>query len=364
MSEQVRVGVVGTSWWADMMYLPCLKSHPAAEIAAICGRNRDRLEEIAQKHGISLTFTDYQEMIEKGNLDAVIVATPDDLHYPITMKALEAGLHVLCEKSMALTLEHAREMYNKAEEAGVKHMVPFTWRWLPPFQYAHQLIKEGYLGRCFHSQFRYVGGYGRDGQYRWKWDRRRGLGILGDLGVHMIDMAHWLIGDIAKVSAHLPVFIERPGPQGQPLDPANDSALLALKFKDGGQGSIYVSALAHVGNHDQEFQVILYGEAGTLEVDLNFRDGYIIRGARSDEDQIRPLAIPEEILKGVDPESPFEEQIFDQIFMKQLVGTRLFIEAIINDGPLSPTLYDGLKAQAVIDAAIKSDQRECWVSLE
>jgi predicted dehydrogenase len=359
----VRVGVVGTSWWADMMYLPCLKSHPGAEIAAICGRNRARLEEMAQKYGISRTFTDYQEMIEKGNLEAVIVATPDELHYPITMKALEAGLHVLCDKPLALTLDHAREMYNKAEKTGVKHMVPFTWRWMPPFQYAQRLIKEGYLGRCYSSQFRYVGGYAREGKYHWKWDRQRGLGVLGDLGVHMIDMAHWLIGDIAKISAHLPTFIERPGLEGQPLDPANDAALLALKFKDGGQGSIYVSALAHIGDLDQEFQAILYGEAGTLEVDLNFRDGYVIRGARSDEEQIKPLTIPPDILKGIDPESSFFDQ-FDQIFMTQPVGTRLFIETIISDGALSPTLYDGFKAQAVIDAALKSDQSECWVSLE
>lgn len=363
MSEQVRVGVIGTSWWADMMYLPCLKSHPAVEIAAICGRNQDRLEEMAQKYSISRSFTDYQEMIEKNNLDAVIVATPDHLHYPITMKALEAGLHVLCEKPLALTLEHAREMYDKAEETGVKHMTLFTWRWMPPFQYAHQLIKEGYLGRCFSSQFRDVAGYGRDGQYHWKWDRSRGLGVLGDLGIHMIDMAHWLIGDIAKVNAHLSTFFERPALEGQPLDPANDSALLTLKFKDGSQGSIYVSAVAHLGDRNSEFQIILHGEAGTLEIDLNFRDGYVIRGARSDEEQIRPLTIPENILKGIDPASSFFDQ-FNQIFMKQQVGTRLFIEAIINDIPLSPTLYDGLKAQEVIAAAIESDERECWVSLD
>ena len=74
MSNKVRVGVVSTSWWADEMYLPALKSHPRAEIAAICGRNRDRAEALAEKYGVSRVFADYAEMIDRGDLEAVIVA--------------------------------------------------------------------------------------------------------------------------------------------------------------------------------------------------------------------------------------------------------------------------------------------------
>jgi predicted dehydrogenase len=179
----------------------------------------------------------------------------------------------------------------------------------------------------------------------------------------MIDLAQWWIGDIVKVNAHLPVFIERPGLEGQPLDPANDSALLTLKFKDGSQGAIHVSAVAYLGDRGQECQVILHGEAGTLEMDLNFRDGYVVRGARSDEEQIRPLTIPADILNGIVPDSPLDDQ-FDQIFTKQSAGSRLFIDAIINDRAITPSFYDGLKAQEVIDAAIESDRQGCWVSLE
>jgi len=363
MAKQVRVGIVGTSWYADWMHLPALKSHPQVQLAAICGRNRDRAEEMAKKYEIPQVFTDYQAMIEQAGLDALIVALPDDLHYPVTMAALDAGLHVLCEKPLAFTLEQAQQMVARAEQAGVKHMTYFTWRWLPAFQYLQRLIQEGYLGRCFYSQFRFVGGYGRKGQYQWKWDRQHGLGILGDLGVHMIDLAHWCLGDIAKVSAHLPTYIARPGVAGQPLDPANDAALLSLQYADGSQGVIQVSAVAHLGKRSIECQIVLYGDAGTLEVDFNFNDGYVIRGARSGEDQIKQLAIPDDILNGVDPISPFFEQ-FEQIFTGQSVGTRLFIEAIVNDQPVSPSFYDGLKAQAVIEAAIEADRRECWVSVE
>lgn len=363
MAKQVRVGIVGTSGYADWMHLPALKSHPQVQIAAICGRNRDRADEMAQKYEISQVFTDYQAMIEQAGIDALIVALPDDLHYPVTMAALDAGLHVLCEKPLAFTLGQAQKMVARTEEVGVKHMTYFTWRWLPVFQYLHRLIQEGYLGRCFFSQFRYVGGYGRKGQYGWKWDRQRGLGILGDLGVHMIDMAHWCLGDIAKVSAHLPTYVARPGVASQPLDPANDAALLTLQYADGSQGVIQVSAVAHIGQRGLECQIVLYGDAGTLEVDFNFNDGYVIRGARSGEEQIKALTIPADILQGVEPDSPIMEQI-ERIFTEQSAGTRLFIDAIINDQPSAPSFYDGLKAQAIIAAAMEADRREGWVAVE
>ncbi len=88
MTNKVRVGIVSTSWWADQMYLPALKSHAQAELAAICGRNQSRAEELAAKYGIPGVFVDYRGMIEHGGLDAVVVAAPDDLHYEITMRAL------------------------------------------------------------------------------------------------------------------------------------------------------------------------------------------------------------------------------------------------------------------------------------
>ena len=88
-------------------------------------------------------------MIEKGDLHAIEIITPDDLHYPMTMDALDAGLHVLCEKPLALNAAQAKEMYEKAEAAGVVHMTFFTYRWLPHYRYLKELVDEGYVGRCF-----------------------------------------------------------------------------------------------------------------------------------------------------------------------------------------------------------------------
>jgi predicted dehydrogenase len=362
MTNTVQVGIIGTSWWADVMHLPSLKSHPRAELYSICGRNRTRAEELASKYAIPHVFTDYHDLIKHGNLQALVIATPDDLHYPITMAALDAGLHVLCEKPLALTAVQAQAMYDKAEAAGVKHMVLFTYRWIPIYRYVRQLIDQGYLGRCYHCNIRYLGGYGRDGQYGWRFDAQHSNGILGDLGSHMIDLARWFVGDIAKVSGQLTTFVDRPDPNGERLDAANDAAMVAVQFANGAQGTIHVSAVAHIGERGQEQQVILHGEEGTLEVACTFT-GAELRGIHHDEKQIHPLAIPNELWGEVDRTKPYLDQLFE-LFYKQSAGPRLFIDTIGGDGIAEPTFYEGLQVQAVLDAAIESHRSGQWVTLK
>lgn len=358
MSEQVRVGMVGTSWWADLMHLPSLKSHPQAQLAAICGRNADRAHEMAQKYDIPRVFTDHRAMIEQGNLDALIIATPDDLHYSITMDALEAGLHVLCEKPLALNAGQARLMAEKAAAAGVKHMVFFTWRWLPHVQYLRQLLADGYLGRCFHAQFHFFGNYGDGQEYAWRFDPQRANGILGDLGSHMIDLARVLVGEIAQVNAQLNSYVTHYGPDGQPLAGTNDAALLTIEFANGAQGVLHVSAVAQMAERFMQQQIILHGEAGTLEINLPFEgpnQGATIRGARRGEKAFRTFPIPTEFWGNVDSTTPFATHLLE-LFAKQPVGARLFIDSILEDRPVSPNFQDGFKVQQVLDAAIASHQ--------
>lgn len=361
MTEHVRVGVVGTSWFADGFHLPSLASHPSAEITAICGRNRERAEELASKYTIPQVFTDYRVMIASGTLDALVVVTPDALHYPITMAGLEAGLHILCEKPLALTATQAKEMYERAEATGRKHMAMFTWREVPHFRYLRNLIEQGYVGRCYHCHLRYEGGYGREASYAWRFDRQQGSGILGDLGSHLIDLARWYVGDIAKASGHLATYVARPGPDGQVLDPANDSALVALEFANGAQGTIHVSAVAHVGDRGQSFQAALYGEAGSLELDFDFKEAEL-RSLRAGEEQWQVLRVPPE-LWGDETNSPPLDMQFLAPFVNQSVGPRGFINAILEDRPVSPNFYDGWKAQEVVDAAIVSHEQGRWIAL-
>ena len=153
MSGVVRVGIVGTGWWAEAMYLPSLESHPSARITAICGRNAERTAELAERAGGARTFADYHDLMVSGETDAVVVATPDDLHYAVTMAALDAGQHVICEKPMANSLADARAMLEKAERTGVRHMMMFSWRWQPHWLYVKRLLDEGFVGRCHYASF-------------------------------------------------------------------------------------------------------------------------------------------------------------------------------------------------------------------
>lgn len=351
MGEQVKVGVIGTSWFADATHLPILANYKRAALMAVCGRNRGRAEEMAAKYAVPQVFTDYRQMIDKGDLDAVIVVAPDDMHYEMIMAALDAGLHVLCEKPVALNANHAKEMYAKAEEAGVKHMVNFTWRWLPGNRYLKQRLDNGHLGQMYHGAFRYIAGYGRSSGYSWRFDGDRANGILGDLGSHLIDLARWYMGDIVSVSAHLANLVVRTNENAQPAPPANDAAMLTLSFASGALASLEISAVAHTAERVQEQSVTLYGINGTLETQFRFgMPHYSVRGASSDQESFAELNIPQSLLEGVSDINPFGWMF------EQPVGARLFIDCILDDQSAQPSLHDGYKAQQVIDAALLSHE--------
>jgi predicted dehydrogenase len=360
MSNRVRVGIVGTSGYPQFVYLPVLTKHENVEVVAICGRNRTRAEEVAAKWGISHVYTDYREMFGQPNLDAVIIASPDDLHYPMTMAALQAGLHVLCEKPMALNAQQAQEMLEAADRAGVKHMIMFTWRWFPQYQFMQKLLADGFVGRSYHAHIRFLSNQARTNEYRWLFDPQHSIGALGAIGSHMIDMARFLFGDMTRVSAHLGTYMERIGLDEKPYLGANESALLALEYANGTQGMIHVSQVAHTADRWREQYISVHGDLGSLESDWKVggaEAAVTLRGARHNEEQFQAIPVPEDYLNGVELGTIFP------VFEKHLVGPRLFIDAICNDYMPTPNFYDGFKVQQVMDAAIKSHDSRCWVDI-
>ena len=362
MRHHVNIGMIGTSWYADRMHLPAMKSHPRANLVAICGRDQVRAQELAGKYEIANVFADYRDLLRLPDLDAVVIAVPDDLHFPITMAALESGLHVLCEKPLAFSLPQAEMMLAKAESAGVRHMTYFTWRWVPHIRYLCQLVEQGYIGKCYDAQFHYVGSYARQSGYQWKWDRRHGLGVLGDLGSHMIDLARLLVGEITQVQASLSVRVDKPSADGASYEAANDSASLTARFADGATGTIFLSAVADLGDLGQEHRIVLYGDNGTLEAYAD-ASTQTVRGLRKGGSEFRTLPVPESILLGIDQKASLWREQFARLFTEQSVGTRLFIDGIVDDRPVSPSFYDGMKAQAVIEAAFESDRSGCWAEV-
>jgi predicted dehydrogenase len=357
MQDRIRVGMIGASWYADGMHLPSLKSHPRAEVAAICSLRHERAAALAEKYAIPQVYIDHKTMFAQAHLDAVVIAAPDDQHFTIVMDALDAGLHVVCEKELALTAAEAQQMADKAAAIGVKNMTFFTFRWLPHTRFLAELIESGYVGRIFHCHISYVSGMGRDGQYKWRFDSQRGNGILGDLGSHLIDLARWYCGEITRVSAHLGHYIERPGPA------ANDSAMLLLESRNGAQVAIHASAVAHVGKEGLQQRIALHGDQGTLETDFFFGnfsgsgETQAVRGVRHDQRQMQPMPIPDHLWGDLDRKDPM------QVFVNQPVGDRLFIDAILEGKPVAPTFQDGARVQEIIDAAHTAHQTGKWVAL-
>jgi len=362
MGRKVRIGVVGTSWWTDLLYVPSLNSHPGAEMVAICGRDAARAGEVAAKFGGAKVFTDYRQLIGSGDIDAVFVVTPDDLHYEMTMAAVDAGLHVLCEKPLAGNAGHAREKRQRADAAGLKTMVLFTWRWQPHWRYVKQLVETSYIGRCCQARFEFIGGHARDPGYKWRFDGQRANGILGDLGSHMIDFAQWLVGDVAAVSADLRVYSDQSSTADPPPLPVNDAGVLVLDLAGGAQAEIQVGGVALVGDQITRIAVRLYGDAGSIEAGHIFFGadaGVRLRGLGKGEAGFTELAIPAEFFDGgVDPGAMLDP------YTKQSAGPRLFIDAILGDRAAVPDFSVGVRVQEVVDAAIRSNAERCWVPVE
>jgi predicted dehydrogenase len=141
-------------------------------------------------------------MIEAPGLDAVSLAVPHCLHYPMTVQALESGKHVICEKPLALTVQEAETMLAKAEETKRIHMIVFNLRFVPAFARMKELIDQGEVGSIFHIYFSWLsnGRRDRESPHTWRYTKEEaGFGALGDLGVHGSDMIHWMGGDFKKV---------------------------------------------------------------------------------------------------------------------------------------------------------------------
>jgi predicted dehydrogenase len=362
MTERIRVGVIGTSWWADLHHLPQFTADTRVQVVAICGRNRERAQAMATKYEIPHVFTDYREMIAQGNLQAIVILTPDDEHFPMTMAALDAGLHVLCEKPLARSAAQARQMYERAETLGVRHMAYFTWRWLPHYRYIHDLVAQGELGRLYHAHFHFMAGNGRNPVYSWRFDPKRATGVLGDYGSHMIDLVGYLVGDIGRVHAQLSINGPRNGPDGRPLYGAWDTATILAELRYGGQAAIEISAVARIHDPAMEQAVILHGEAGSLTASFGLFTAAPKMQLAKGDGSFQDLAIPAHYLQGLDAAQPVGPQM-GAIFSQPANGSRSFVDAILTGQTVAPSFYEGWQVQRVIDAAIASHERGGWVDV-
>jgi predicted dehydrogenase len=358
VSDKVRIGIVGTSWWADAMYLPALTRHPLADVRGVAGGTRpEHTREFAARWGVPGAYDSLDDMLAAEPLDALVILSPNVHHFPYAMAAIERGLHVLCEKPLALSSTQARQMAEAAERAGVVTMVPFTYRFMPVNRYLKELVDEGYIGRPYHLNLRYYTGYGRSGDYSWRFDLdQAGSGVTGDLGSHWAYLARWFYGEIAAVTAVFSHAVPRAArPDGVTFTAAEDSAMILLEFENGATGSLHVSSLAHEpGPFGQRHAMELHGSGGTLHAFMDWDRVQRVDGCRADEPATHELPIPDRLFGNARRDTV--GNTYKDTFRLADNMARGFVTAIAEGTPASPDFRDGLAVQRVLDAASLSSR--------
>lgn len=353
----VRVGLIGTSWWADAMYMPPLAAHPAAEVVAVCGRNADTTAAFADRWDVPNRFLDPARLLDSVDLEAVIVATSNDSHHDLTMAALDRGLHVLCEKPLAQNVAQATAMAARAAETGAITLVPFTYHYMPSNRWVKRLVLDGYVGTPYHVNLRYYTGYASDPGYSWRFDREiAGSGVIGDLASHWIHLARWLLDDTeTSVSALTASFVERePRPDGSRYEQAEDSAVLTVRYASGAYGVLQVSAVCWEGTpFGQTHHLEVHGDSGTIYATCDWDTVQEVRGVRRGEPgPPRLLPIPDDIWGGSRRDTV--HNTYRDVFRESEAMTRGWITAIVEGRHVRPDFGDGLAVQRVVDAAVES----------
>jgi predicted dehydrogenase len=360
--KPLKVGVVGGGF--GRTHILAYRATPGVEVTAFCQRTKTNAEKIAREFGIPHVFTDYRQMLAQGDLDAVSLTTPTNVHLAMASEAFNHGVSVLCEKPLAMNKEEGAAMLKRAEEARVIHMTAFNFRFIPAFYRMKELMQEGYVGsRVLHVEASWFTERRADPNLPFGWRDQKeavGFGAMGDVGVHLVDLVRWLAGDFKRVCSRQTIFTkERPLADGSGKQEVTveDCAVFIGELTGGGLVSFAANAAAR-GSAYQEIRIL--GNDGMLRaaVDRTKPDWMIgeLWGARGGGDT-EIVHIPEQLKENLnlsDPRRAAREAIFANL-------TRLLARGIRTGEQPSPSFHDGLEAQKVLDAVEKSAQSGSWM---
>lgn len=290
-SAAMRVAIIGTGFMGRMHAHAWRTAHrffsldATPEIAVLVGRDAARTADAAREFGALAASTDWREVVERSDIDVVDICTPGDSHAEITLAALAAGKHVLCEKPLANSVTEADRMVAAAESASdLVAMCGFSYRRTPALSLARELIAAGRLGEIRHVRAQYLQDWlsDPDAPFTWRLDRgRAGSGTLGDIGAHSIDTAQWLTGEpITAVSALTRTFVtDRPelteqlGLGGRAADGAarrevtvDDAAAFTATFAGGAMGVFEATRMA-TGRRNAN-RIEINGSLGAISFDF------------------------------------------------------------------------------------------------
>ncbi|HNZ17191.1 MAG TPA: Gfo/Idh/MocA family oxidoreductase [Candidatus Hydrogenedentes bacterium] len=177
----------------------------------LCGKFKEEVA-VAEKWGWQETSLDWKEVVNRPDIDIVDICTPNFLHPAIAIEAAKAGKHIVCEKPLANTLKEAQDMLKAADKAGVKHMCGFSYRFAPAVQTIKNMIVKKELGDIYHFRAAYQQDWIADPDFPMVWRLKKkhtGSGALGDIGAHITDLCHFLVGDVSELAATMETFIKK-----------------------------------------------------------------------------------------------------------------------------------------------------------
>lgn len=272
--KNIRILILGTGGMANQ-HADAYKELANVEIVAGVDTNAQRLEQFKDKFNIAKGFSSLDEAIQWGEFDACSNVTPDRAHHSTTMKLLNAGKHVLCEKPLATNYQDAKEMAKTAHAKGLVNMVNLSYRERQAVAQAKEMVLSGKIGKIRHFEASYLqswllqslwGDWQTDEQWQWKLSSAHGSGALGDLGIHIVDLATYVSGsDIVSVSCRLNNYEKTPGNKlGKYILDANDSFNMHVELTNGASGVIHASRAA--SGHVNDLKLKLYGTKGALEI--------------------------------------------------------------------------------------------------
>ncbi|WP_274655417.1 Gfo/Idh/MocA family protein [Paenibacillus humicola] len=337
-------------------------------LQAVAGRSEAEVGRAADKLGWLSWETDWRRLLERPDIDVIDIGAPNHLHAEIAIAAAEAGKHVICEKPLAVSADKAAEMLDAVRKAGVVHMVCHNYRFAPAVQMARKLIAEGRLGTIYHFRGEYLQDWLADPSLPLNWRLRKadsGSGAHGDLMSHVVDLARYLVGEIAEVSGMLHTFVQerpidgRPGEKGR-VDVDDSSSFLA-KFACGALGVFEASRFARGNRNGNRFEI--NGSKGSLRWDMENMN--VLQLYLEDDPQgvqgFRTISCTEAVHPLAGSYWPAGHIIgYEHTFINMMAA---FMEGLYRGVSPSPNFEDGYRNQLLLEAVERSAASRQWIAV-
>ncbi|NLL71268.1 MAG: Gfo/Idh/MocA family oxidoreductase [Epulopiscium sp.] len=341
--EKIKVGIIGAGSISHF-HTRAYQKLENVEVVAVCDLNEERAKAYAKEYHIPHVFTNHHDMLQMEDLDAVSVTTWNNGHAPISIDALKAGKHVLCEKPLAMNAKEAEEMVKVSKETGKLLMVGFVRRFGENTKLLKEAIEQNQLGDVYYAKTGCIRRWGNPGGWFSDW-KRSGGGPVIDLGVHMIDLVRYLNGKPKAVSVSASTFNQlgmKPDVKGMVKyysadysthNDVEDGATALIKFENGLTLFFETSWVMHV--KQDELYLQLYGsKAGAqMEPTIEFyeeRNNYFT--------DTTPV---------IDPNA----YGFDSNFNREIAH---FIDCLTHGIPCLNPAEDGLELMKILDAIYES----------